>query len=110
MKSLPWILAGTGIGFVIAYLVLTDPPAPRYATGSEHVDDAADKVAGWGVKQRFGGAGSSLAGKLKEGIGRATGNDDLAGEGVLDQAAGAVKDGAGQLAQAASETIKDLNF
>jgi uncharacterized protein YjbJ (UPF0337 family) len=42
-------------------------------------------------------------------VGTATGNDDLAGEGVLDQAAGKVKDAAGQLGHAVGETIHDLN-
>jgi uncharacterized protein YjbJ (UPF0337 family) len=46
---------------------------------------------------------------VKEGFGRATGDDDLAGEGLVDQAVGAVKDGAGKAAQAVGETIHDLN-
>ena len=42
-------------------------------------------------------------------LGRATGNDQLAGEGAADQLAGAVKDTAGKVAQAAGQTIHDLN-
>jgi uncharacterized protein YjbJ (UPF0337 family) len=48
-------------------------------------------------------------GKLKEGAGRVTGGDQLAGEGVVDQAVGTVKDTAGQAAQALGETIHELN-
>jgi uncharacterized protein YjbJ (UPF0337 family) len=112
MKSLPWILTGLGIGFAVAYIVLTDgaAPAPRYAGGYDSVDDAAGKAGRWGVQQRASGAGSKLAGKVKEGFGRATGDVDLADEGVLDQAAGAIKEGAGHLAQAAGQTARDLNF
>jgi hypothetical protein len=43
-------------------------------------------------------------GKLKEGVGRATGDDQLAGEGLVDQIAGAVKDTAGQAPQALGAT------
>jgi uncharacterized protein YjbJ (UPF0337 family) len=53
--------------------------------------------------------GSTVAGKVKQGVGRVLGDDDLAGEGVLDQAVGAVKDTAGDVAQAAGQTIHDLN-
>jgi uncharacterized protein YjbJ (UPF0337 family) len=48
-------------------------------------------------------------GKFKEGVGRVTGDDQLTGEGVVDQLAGAVKDTAGQAAQALGTTIHELN-
>ena len=35
MKGLPWILAGIGIGAIVAYAVLTSEPQPAYET----VDD-----------------------------------------------------------------------
>jgi uncharacterized protein YjbJ (UPF0337 family) len=50
-----------------------------------------------------------VTGKLKEGLGRVAGDDDLAADGEVTEAAGIVKDAAGSLAQAASETIHNLN-
>ncbi len=107
MKALTWVVAGVGVG-VAAYIVLNQP-GPRYATGDEDVEYAADRTALWGSKQRLSGTGSSLAGKFKEGIGRVTGDDQLAGEGVADQVAGAVTDTAGRAAQAVGQTIHELN-
>ena len=46
---------------------------------------------------------------MKEGFGRATGNPDLADEGVADQIAGSLKNAAGQVAEAAGQTIHELN-
>jgi uncharacterized protein YjbJ (UPF0337 family) len=107
MKGLTWLIAGVGVA-VAAYIVLNQP-GPRYATGDDDVEYAADRTALWGSKQRLSGTGGRLAGKLKEGLGRATGSGQLEGEGVADQVAGAVKDTAGQVAQAAGQTIHDLN-
>ena len=107
MKALPWIIAGAGAG-IAAYIVLNNP-GPRYATGNDDVEYAADRTTFWGSKQRLFGRGGGLVGKLKEGAGRATGDDQLADEGVTDQVVGAVKDAAGGFAQAAGQTIHDLN-
>lgn len=107
MKSLPWILATLGIG-VAAYIVM-NTPGPEYATGSDSVERAARKTSQWGSKSRIGGAGSSVLGKIKEGVGNVTGNADLSDEGVGDQVAGSVKKAAGTVAQAAGQTLHDLN-
>src|SRR3984885_5155041 len=107
MKGLTWLLAGVGVA-IAAYIVLNQP-GPQYATGDDDVEYAADRTALWGSKQRVSGTGGRLAGRLKEGLGRATGSDQLAGEGVADQLAGAVRDTAGKVAQAAGQTIHDLN-
>jgi uncharacterized protein YjbJ (UPF0337 family) len=107
MKAISWILAGIGVGLV-TYVVLNQPE-PQYATGNDDIEDAADKTALWGSKQRVTGAGADLFGKLKEGVGRAAGDDQLAGEGVADQVVGAVKDSAGSAAQSIGQTIHDLN-
>ena len=107
MKNLPWILAAVGLGLA-AYVVLSQP-TERFATGSPDVDDATDSVSGWGTKQRVKGTGGSVLGKAKEGLGNLTGDDTLAGEGLVDQVTGAVKDTAGQAAHAVSDTIHDLN-
>jgi uncharacterized protein YjbJ (UPF0337 family) len=107
MKTIAWLTAGVGVGLVI-YLI-ANAPAPQYATGSDSVEDAAHNAAGWGTKQRATGIGSNLAGKVKEGLGNLTGNPDLANQGAADQVAGSVKEGVGKFAQAAGQTLHDLN-
>ena len=108
MKTITWLLAGVGLG-VVAYFVLIQP-GPMSADGDEDVEAAAGKTTFWGSKQRVAGTGGRFTGRLKEGLGRVTGDDQLAGEGVVDQIAGTVKDAAGQVAQAAGHTIHDLNY
>jgi uncharacterized protein YjbJ (UPF0337 family) len=107
MKALTWVIAGVGAG-IAAYIVLNQP-GPQYASGDDDVEYVAGRATFWGSKQRISGAGSGLAGKLKEGIGRATGNERLEGEGFADQVAGTVKETAGEAAQVAGQTIHDLN-
>jgi uncharacterized protein YjbJ (UPF0337 family) len=107
MKTLTWILAGAGVGLAV-YLVLNQP-GPQYSTGDDDVENFADDTSLWGSKQRLGGAARGLAGKVKEGVGRVAGDDQLADEGVADQLVGSVKDTAGQVAHAVGETIHDLN-
>jgi uncharacterized protein YjbJ (UPF0337 family) len=107
MKALPWIIAAAGLG--VAAYVLANTPGPEYATGNDDLEDAARRTAGWGSKNRITGSATNLVGKLKEGFGNATGNPDLANQGVADQVAGSVKDVAGAVAQAAGQTIHDFN-
>ncbi|HEY4046131.1 MAG TPA: CsbD family protein [Acidobacteriaceae bacterium] len=107
MKPFLWVLAGISTG-IAAYVIL-NAPSPHYATGSEDVDDAANKAAWWGTKQRVTGTAAGLAGKMKQNIGRATGDDQLAAEGGVDRVAGAAKDAAGQTAAALSDTVRELN-
>ena len=107
MKNLPWFLAAIGLGLA-AYVVI-NTPAPQAATGFDSVEDAARDTSQWGSKSRVRGAGGRFIGKVKEGVGNVTGNPNLADEGVGDQVAGAVKSAAGSLAQAAGQTIHDLN-
>jgi uncharacterized protein YjbJ (UPF0337 family) len=107
MKSLPWILAAVGIGLA-AYVVI-NTPGPEYATGSDSVEDAARRTSAFGSKTRIRGVGGKFVGKAKEAFGNATGNPDLADEGVGDQVVGSVKNAAGAVAQAAGETLHDLN-
>lgn len=107
MKTLPWIVAAVGTG-VAAYFWMNQP-GMQHATGSDSVEGAANQTSLWGSQQRAKGLGGNLLGKLKQGVGRATGNDSLAGEGVVDRAAGSVKDALGATAQAAGQTLHDLN-
>ena len=107
MKMFPWMVAAAGLGFA-AYVVLSRS-AMEYANGPGDAEDAARTAFGWGTKQRAFGVGGQLSGRLKEGVGRITGNEHLAGEGVADQAAGLAKDAAGSVAQAVGQTIHELN-
>jgi uncharacterized protein YjbJ (UPF0337 family) len=107
MKTLAWLTAGTGLG-LLAYLILNEH-GPRYATGSENIEDAARSAAGWGTRHRVRGAGTEVLGRIKEGVGNLTGSDQLAGEGLGDQVAGAVEETVGNVSEAAGQTLHDLN-
>ncbi len=107
MKAFPWIIAGIGAG--IAAYVMLNQPGPQYATGNDDVEDAASRTTAWGSKQRIFGTGGNLAGKLKEGVGRVSCDDQLADEGLADQVVGAVKNTTGRVAQAAGQTLHELN-
>jgi uncharacterized protein YjbJ (UPF0337 family) len=107
MKRLAWVIAGVSVA-VAAYIVLNQT-GPEYMSDEDEVDYAADRTSLWGTKQRFSGTGGRLVGTVKEGLGRAAGNDKLAGEGVADQVAGAVQDTAGKVAQVAADTVHELN-
>ncbi len=108
MRPIHWIIAGVGVGAAVTFLLFYEPSLQR-DTGYDGVEVAANRAWAWGTKKRFGGGTDAIVGKVKEAVGTATGNDDLAGEGVLDQAAGKVKDAAGRLGHAVGETIHDLN-
>ncbi len=105
MKALPWIIAGVAFGAAAYFIANT--PEQSYASGD--VESAASKTNVWGSKQRIKGTGGSLVGKAKEAFGNATGDDDLAAEGTGDQIVGKVKDAVGQVANAASDTMRDFN-
>jgi uncharacterized protein YjbJ (UPF0337 family) len=108
MRPIHWIIAGVGVGAALTFLLFYEPSL-QHDTGHDGVEGVADHARAWGTKKRFSGGTDSVVGKVKEAVGRATGDDDLAGEGVLDQAAGTVKDAAGQLGHAVGQTIHDLN-
>ena len=107
MKTALLIAAGFSAAAVI--YIIVNSPAPQYATGSDDVEGAARKTSAWGSKKRIGSTGDSLAGKVKEGLGRLTGDSNLASEGEGDQVVGQVKDAVGSVAQAAGQTLHDLN-
>jgi uncharacterized protein YjbJ (UPF0337 family) len=108
MRPIHWIIAGVGVGAAVTFLLFYEPSL-QHDTGYDGVEGAANRAWVWGTKKRFSGGTDAVLGKVKEAVGTATGNDDLAGEGVLDQAAGTVKDAAGQLGHAVGQTIHDLN-
>jgi uncharacterized protein YjbJ (UPF0337 family) len=107
MKTLLWLTAGVGLGLA-GYMIL-NMPGPRYATGSEDVEDTARSVTGWGTKQTVKGATGNLLGRVKERVGNFAGDNDLADQGVGDQVAGAARKTAGKFAKAAGQTLHDLN-
>jgi uncharacterized protein YjbJ (UPF0337 family) len=107
MKTLPWIIAGAGAAAAI--YILLNMPGPEYATGSDTMEDAARGTSKWGSKSRLSGAGGNLVGRVKEGFGRATGDADLMDEGAGDQVVGSLKNAAGKVAQAAGQTLHELN-
>jgi uncharacterized protein YjbJ (UPF0337 family) len=109
MKGFPWILAGIGIGAIVAYAVLTSEPQPAYETIDDNLADAAHKTFAWGTKQQVKGKATAVAGAIQQGVGNLTGNQDLADEGTADRIVGNVKDAAGQVGQAVGQTIHDLN-
>jgi uncharacterized protein YjbJ (UPF0337 family) len=109
MKIFPWIVAGVGIGVGVTLLLRLAGPESEYATGYDGVEDAARKTFGWGTKTQAKGKVGAVAGAIKEGVGRFTGDQDLADEGTADRVVGNVKDAAGKLGNAVGQTIHDLN-
>ncbi len=111
MKGLPWVLAGVGIGLAITIVVVNSElgAEPEYETGYDGVERAARKTFGWGTKTKAEGKVRSFAGAVKEGVGRFTGDQDLADEGTAERFVGDVKDAAGGVGHAVAETIHDLN-
>ena len=49
-----------------------------------------------------------LKGKIKEGVGNATDNESLRGEGVADQAAGNVEEGFGKARRKVGDALHDV--
>jgi uncharacterized protein YjbJ (UPF0337 family) len=111
MKGLPWIIAGVAIGAAVTVVLFRDGVGaePDYASGYDGVERAAPKSVGWGTAKQAEGKVGSVAGAIKQGVGKLTGNDDLADEGTADRVVGNVKDAAGKLGSAVGQTIHDLN-
>ena len=106
MNKFLWILGGATLA-AAAYVVFNQTlgqPAP-----ADGVDDAASRLGAWGTKQRVAGAGGQVFGRVEQGAANLTGNPDLGDQGVLDEAAGAIRSGAGKVAQAVGSTVRDLN-
>ena len=58
-------------------------------------------------KDTIKGAAKDAAGSIKEGIGKATGNDRLAAEGAAERLEGKVQKGVGNLKDAARGALKN---
>ncbi len=102
MNKFMWVLGATCLG-VAAYVLLSDASANRRT--ADGLDDLSDEVSDWGTKNRVKGTGGVLGGKLKQGFGKLTGDDELQGEGAVDEGVGRVKDVAGQAAHAVSDAV-----
>lgn len=59
-------------------------------------------------KDRISGTFDETKGKVKETVGRETGNDDLQNEGLVDQASGAVKKGVADAKDAIDGLVKKV--
>ena len=58
-------------------------------------------------KDQIKGADKDAAGSVKEGVGKAVGNDRLAAEGAAERVAGKVQKGVGDLKDAARNALKN---
>ncbi len=103
MNKILWLLGGTTLA--VAVFAILNAPDLAPASG---VDRAAGEIGSWGLKQRAGGTGGKILGKVEEFAGNVTGDQKTTNEGVFDQATGAVRDAAGQTAEALGKTIHDL--
>lgn len=103
--KLPWVIAIATAGVAI-YIVNKNANMQRAGTG---VDDAASQTGAWGTKQRVKGTGSGLLGQVKQGVGKVTGDKQMQGDGMLDEAAGNIKNAAGKAADAVSDTLHGLD-
>lgn len=56
----------------------------------------------------MGGTSDKLQGKVKEGVGKATGDRDLESEGKGQHAAGSVKDAAHDVKEKAKDVVDDV--
>jgi uncharacterized protein YjbJ (UPF0337 family) len=108
MKSIYVIIAGVSVGAAVMYFLFIKSSF-KHDTSHDSIEDAARDAVGWGTRQRVKGKGRSFAGAVKEGIGRVMGKEDLAEEGIIDQAVGATADAAGKFGHAVGQTIHDLN-
>ncbi len=104
MGKFLWVLGAASLG-VAAYVILNDRAASMQA--ADGLDEFSGRADMWGAKQRVTGTGGVLGGKLEQGFGKLTGDRSTQGEGLLDEAAGRVKDTAGQAAHAVSGAIQD---
>ena len=58
-------------------------------------------------KDEIKGAAKDAAGSVKEGLGKATGNDKMAAEGAAERVEGKIQKGVGQIKDAARDALKN---
>ena len=59
-------------------------------------------------KDELDGKAEALKGRIKQGVGDLTDNDNLHDEGVADEAAGEIKEGVGKARRKVGDAIEDL--
>lgn len=109
MNKSVFLILGVAAGAAAAYLYLNAPASTRLPNTFGDAEDALGKATRWGTGQRVTGSGTQALGKVKQGIGEAVGDDQLANAGALDQAKGVVKDVAGQAAHLAVDAVREFN-
>lgn len=60
------------------------------------------------IDEQVGGKGESMKGKIKEGVGKLTGDEELEGEGQAEQGEGKVREGVGKAGRAISDAADRL--
>ncbi len=55
------------------------------------------------AREEVGGKGENLKGKVKEGLGKLTGDEDMEAEGQADQGEGKVREGVGKAGRSISD-------
>lgn len=103
--KLPWMIALASVGLAVH---MVSKNANQQYAGAD-ADSAANETGSWGTKQRVKGTGGSLLGQAKQGVGKVTGDKQMQGEGVVDEAVGNVKDAAGKAAHAVSDVLLNAN-
>lgn len=58
------------------------------------------------VDEQIAGKGESMKGKVKEGLGKLTGDEDLEAEGEIEQGEGQVRQKIGKAGRAASDVVE----
>jgi uncharacterized protein YjbJ (UPF0337 family) len=64
-----------------------------------------DKLREESAEQEVKGVGQQVKGKVQEGAGKLTGNEDLEGEGHLNQAGGKVREKVGETGRNVADTL-----
>ena len=59
-------------------------------------------------RDELNGKVDQVKGKIKEGVGNATNDEDLRGEGIADQAAGNVEEGFGKARHKVGDALHDV--
>ncbi len=57
-------------------------------------------------KDQIQGAAKDMSGSIKEGVGKATGNNKLAAEGAAERVSGKMQKGVGSMKDAARQALK----
>jgi uncharacterized protein YjbJ (UPF0337 family) len=68
-------------------------------------ESMTDKLRNESAEQELKGVGQQIKGKVQEGAGRLTGNEDLEAEGHLNQAGGKIREKAGEAGRNVADAL-----